>query len=97
MQQTIKDRRDDDLIMEELRPVRERLVRCENGARFLVAVGDETVEEIALLPVDGRVAHFVNDHQGGFVIAPPSAGTTRLVIFLELPDEVLHGGEVHAP
>ena len=95
MQQTIKDRRDDNRIMEELRPVRERLVGGQDGAGLLVAVGNEPVEEIALLPVDGRVAHFVNDHESGFVIASPPAGAACLVVFPELPDEVLHGGEVH--
>ena len=96
MQQAVKDRRDDDLVMKEFGPVGECLIGGQNRAGLLVSVGYEAEKEIALLAVDGRVAHFIDDHESGFVIASPPAGTACLVIFLELPDEVLHGGKVHA-
>ena len=53
----------DDVVMEQLCPVSECLVGGNDGAAFFISVCNESEEQVALLAVDGGVAHLINDDQ----------------------------------
>ncbi len=60
MQQTVQERCDYDRIMEEFSPVGKRLVRGDNSAGLLIAIGDESEKQVALLSVYRSVPDFIN-------------------------------------
>jgi len=59
MQQTVQERCDYDRVMEEFSPVGKRLVRGDNGAGLLIAIGDESEKQVALLSVYRGVTDFI--------------------------------------
>ena len=75
MGETVEERRRHHLVAgQDLRPVLHGLVRREDHAPALVAVGDEPEEEARLGAAHGLEAHLV-DHKKGdvHVLAPPKA------------------------
>ena len=70
--------------MEQFRPVRESLIRSDNRAGLLIAVGNEPEEQIAFLAIYGGVPNLIHDHQRGLVVTSPLARTSRFIILLEL-------------
>ena len=56
MQQAIEDSGGDDIVVEDLAPLFERLVGGDNGRRLLVALGDELEEELGRLFGKGKIS-----------------------------------------
>ena len=96
MQQTVQERCDYDRIMEEFSPVGKRLVRGDDGAGFLIAIGDESEKQVALLSVYRSVPDFINDDQCRFMITSASARAAGFVVFFQLLDEIFHVGKINA-
>lgn len=94
VQETVENGGDNHGIVEELSPVGERLVRGDQRAGLFIALGHEAKEEIAFFPINGRVADFIDNHQGGLVIASSPAFALRLAVVLEFFHQVFHAGEV---
>ena len=89
VKQPIEDGRGDDGIAEEFLPVDEALVRGDDRRAFFIAVGDELEEEIGFPGIDGEIAHFIHDDEGGVEIGLPLG-----LGFLEFADQGVHSGEV---
>jgi hypothetical protein len=65
MQQPVEDGRGDDLVVEDLAPVREALVAGDDEAGPLLATDQESEEEASLRPREGQVAELVEDEHAG--------------------------------
>ena len=76
MGKPVEDCRGEDLVVEDLPPVDEALVRGDDGARLLVPAGEKPEEEPRLLPGHGKIPDIVDDeHLEG----------TRVVVSLHDP------------
>ena len=82
--------------MEQFRPIGEGLVRGNNRAGLFIPVGNKSEEQIAFLPADGRITHFINNHQGRLVITTAFSWPPGFMIFLEFFDQIFHVREVNA-
>jgi len=82
--------------MEELRPVGKRLIRSDDGAGLLIAIGDESEKQIALFSVYRCVADLINDNQGWFIMTSPSAPAVGLLVSFQFPDEIFHSSKINA-
>ena len=96
MKQTVQERCDYDRIMEEFSPVGKRLVRGNNSAGLLIAIGDESEKQVALLSVYRSVPDFINDDYGRFMITSTSARPAGFVVFFQLLDKIFHVGKINA-
>ncbi len=96
MQQTVQKRCDYDRVMEEFSPVGKRLVRGDDGAGLLIAIGDEPEKQVALLSVYRGVTDLINDNQGRFMVTSASARTVGIPVFFQLPDEIFHVCKINA-
>ena len=64
---------------------------------FFVPGGNEVIKQIALVPGNGGISHFIHHHQSGFKVARSPASLTVCLILLHFPNQLTHGGnEVNA-
>ena len=89
MQQAVQDSGSDHRIAEQLLPVSEALVRCDDGRVFLVAVRDELEKQIRLLAVHRQVADLIDHHQRGRQV-----GFSSGLGLIEFAHQRVHGGEI---
>jgi len=61
VEEPVKDRRRQHLVVEDLPPVHEALVGGDDRRRLLVPAGQKPEEEPRLLPVHGEIPHLVDD------------------------------------
>ena len=63
MEQPVEDRGGEDLVAEDVAPLRHDLVGGDQDAAALVAAGDELEEEMRAPAFEGQVAELVDDQQ----------------------------------
>jgi len=90
MQQMVQKRCDYDRVMEEFRPVGKRLVRGDDGAGLLIAIGDEPEKQVALLSVYRGVPDLINYNQGRFMVTSAPARAAGIPVFFQLLDKIFH-------
>ena len=61
VEEPVKDRRRQHLVVEDLPPVHEALVGGDDRRRLLVPAGQKPEEESRLLPVHREIPHLVDD------------------------------------
>jgi hypothetical protein len=89
VQQAVQDGGGDHRIAEQLLPVAEALVGCDDGRVFLVAVGDELKKQIRLFAVHRQVTDLIDHHQGRGQIGFGSG-----LALIEFAHQRVHGGEI---
>jgi len=90
MQQTVQKRCDYDRVMEEFSPVGKRFVRGDDGDGLLIAIGDESEKQVALLSVYRGVPDLINYNQGRFMVTSAPARAAGIPVFFQLPDKIFH-------
>ncbi len=68
MQESIEDGGGDDVVAEDLTPLRHALIRRDQHRRFLVAMAHELKEEMGTLAFERHVAELVDDEQLRFAV-----------------------------
>jgi len=68
MQESIEDGGGDDVVAEDLTPLRHALIRRDQHRRFLVAMAHELKEEMSTLAFERHVAELVDDEQLRFAV-----------------------------
>ena len=93
MQQAVQNGGHDHRIMKEFSPVGKRLVGCDDRTGPLIPGRDKTEEKMAFLAGDGRIADLVHNDQGRLEMPSVAPFGARIMILLELGDQISHGGE----
>ena len=96
MQEAVQDRGGHDIISEDLAPLLEGLVRCNDDGALLVALGDELEEELGCLASEREIAEFIDDEEVGTAqLIEESRQAARDLGSRQLGGELLGGVEQH--
>jgi len=95
MKETIQDRRDQDLVAEDLAPLTEGSVGGNNERAPPMAAGDEMEGHTGLGPPEGRIAHLVHDEHRGLEVCLELLGEAPCGLgLLQVVHQVVEGREV---
>src|SRR5438874_1760255 len=96
MQESIEDGGGDDVVAEDLTPLRHALIRRDQHRRFLVAMAHELKEEMSTLAFERHVAELVDDEQLRFAVEEHPTREDALALAVdEVGEERRRRGEEH--
>src|SRR2546428_670818 len=96
MQESIEDGGGDDVVAEDLTPLRHALIRRDQHRRFLVAMAHELKEEMGALAFERHVAELVDDEQLRFAVEEHPTREDALALAVdEVGEERRRRGEEH--
>src|SRR2546427_6588017 len=96
MQESIEDGGGDDVVAEDLTPLRHALIRRDQHRRFLVAMAHELKEEMSTLAFERHVAELVDDEQLPFAVEEHPTREDALALAVdEVGEERRRRGEEH--